>query len=66
MPDGKVSRFDKLLDAILMFMTHMTQKDTTTPPLSMTEEQMTRAMLEALKQGKSFMRPRTFTGGGGN
>ena len=61
-----VSRFDKLLDAILMFMTHMTQKEKPSSPLPMTEEQMTRAMLEALKQGKSFIRPSTFAGGGAN
>ena len=59
-----VSRFDKLLDAILMFMMHLREKEGDTPA-PLTEDQTTRAMVEALRQGKGFIRPRTFAGGGG-
>ena len=57
-----VSRFDKLLDALLMALSHLGDRES--PPM-MTEDAFTRAMVEALRQGKSFIRPRTFAGGGG-
>ena len=57
-----VSRFDKLLDALLMALSHLGERS----PTMLTEEAFARAMVEALKQGKSFMRPSTFAGGGAN
>jgi len=56
-----VEQFDKLLDALLMALSRMSHPETS--PLD--EMAFTRAMVEALKQGKSFIRPRTFAGGGG-
>ena len=57
------SRFDKLLDALLMALSHLGDQQAPSPML--TEDAFTRAMVEAFRQGKSFIRPRTFAGGGG-
>lgn len=53
------TRFDKLLDALVMMLKQMGQGP---PNPGLGEDELTRAMVRALEQGKRFIRPRTFGG----
>ena len=52
-------RFDRLLNALLTLLERQQLPDSKEP---MSEAQLTRAMVRALKEAKSFIRPRTFGG----